>query len=71
MACVFAVVAPALPMDEAERAAARAVELLRQAVAKGYKGVAEIKRASDLNPLRSRPDFQTLLAELEAGTKPQ
>jgi serine/threonine-protein kinase len=50
----------------AEKYAARAVALLRQAVQKGYKNIAELKKDADLDCLRQRPDFQQLLAELEA-----
>jgi hypothetical protein len=43
----------------------KAVEALRQAVAKGYKDAANIKKDKDLDPLRQRDDFQKLLAELD------
>jgi hemoglobin len=49
----------------AERRADRAVALLRQAVAKGYKDVAHLRTDADWDPLRRRADFQTLLRELE------
>jgi tetratricopeptide (TPR) repeat protein len=42
----------------------RAMEALRQGVAKGYKDAAHIQKDKDLNPLRGRDDFQRLLAEL-------
>src|SRR5262249_45322449 len=66
-ACVFALSAgkagdPAVQ----ERYAARAVALLRDAVAKGYNKVAHLKKDSDLDALRQRADFQQLLADLEA-----
>jgi hypothetical protein len=44
----------------AEQYASRAVDLLRQAVAKGYKDV-----GPDLDVLRSRDNFKKLMAELE------
>jgi tetratricopeptide (TPR) repeat protein len=44
----------------------RAMELLRQAVGHGYQNVVQMKKDSDLDPLRSRKDFQQLLADLEA-----
>jgi hypothetical protein len=50
----------------AQQYADRAVALLRQAVAKGYKDVAHLKKDADLDGLRRRPDFQQLLADLEA-----
>ncbi len=49
-----------------EHYAAHAVALLTQAVAKGYKGVAHIKKDADLDALRDRNDFKMLLRELEA-----
>src|SRR5262249_12249687 len=45
----------------------RALELLRQAVAHGYKDAAHMKKDSDLEPLRGREEFKKLLAELGAG----
>jgi eukaryotic-like serine/threonine-protein kinase len=64
-ACVFGLCAGGQPAAR-EQHAARAIELLRQAVAKGYKNVAHMKKDSDLDALRGRADFQQLLAELEA-----
>ena len=49
-----------------ERYAARAVALLKQAVEKGYKDVAQLKKDADLDALRNRADFKALLNELEA-----
>jgi serine/threonine-protein kinase len=52
----------------ARQYADRAIELLRQAVAKGYKGpesVARLKTIADFDPLRERDDFKALLGELE------
>jgi tetratricopeptide (TPR) repeat protein len=43
-----------------------AMKLLREAVAKGFKDAAHMKRDPDLAPLRQRDDFQKLLAELES-----
>jgi serine/threonine protein kinase/tetratricopeptide (TPR) repeat protein len=54
-----------------EKYAARAVELLRKAVAKGYKDAAQMKKDADLDALRQRDDFQKLLADLEAAPKPK
>jgi hypothetical protein len=82
-ACVHAVASAAAARDarlpEAERGrladryAARAVELLRRARAAGYfdtpQRLQETRKATDFAPLRSRKDFQDLLAELSrAGT---
>jgi tetratricopeptide (TPR) repeat protein len=52
----------------ADAYAARAVQLLGEAVAHGKKDVAKVKNDTDFDPLRARPDFQRLLAELEKKT---
>jgi tetratricopeptide (TPR) repeat protein len=46
-----------------------AMKLLRDAVSKGYKDVANMKKDNDLNPPRRREDFQKLHAELEGKGK--
>jgi tetratricopeptide (TPR) repeat protein len=46
-----------------------ALKLLRDAVRKGYKDVAHVKRDTDLDRLRQRDDFQKLVAELEGKGK--
>jgi serine/threonine protein kinase/type II secretory pathway pseudopilin PulG len=51
--------------EAAQGYAERAVASLRQAVAKGYKKLEPLKKDRDLEPLRSRPDFQALVASLE------
>jgi hypothetical protein len=48
-----------------EQYAMRALELLRQAIAKGFKDVAHMKKDTDLDPLRQRDDFKKLVAEME------
>jgi tetratricopeptide (TPR) repeat protein len=45
----------------------RAVALLRQAIAKGYKDAEHVKTDDDLKALREREDFKKLVAELEAA----
>ena len=52
-----------------ESAADRALALLRQAVARGFKNAADMKREPALEPLRGREEFKTLLAELEEKAK--
>jgi tetratricopeptide (TPR) repeat protein len=42
-----------------------AMRFLRDAVRKGYKDVAHMKKHADLDPLRQRDDFQKFVAELE------
>jgi serine/threonine protein kinase/tetratricopeptide (TPR) repeat protein len=52
-----------------EQYAARALELLRQAVPRGWMEVAHMKKDTDLTPLRQREEFKKLMAELEANQK--
>jgi tetratricopeptide (TPR) repeat protein len=68
-----------LPLAEreklAERYGGRAVELLCKAQAAGYfqdpGRLARMKDEKDFDPIRSRPDFQKLLVELEKKAKPE
>jgi tetratricopeptide (TPR) repeat protein len=46
-----------------------AMTLLRDAVSKGYQDVPNMKKDTDLDPLRQREDFQKLVAELEGKGK--
>jgi serine/threonine protein kinase/tetratricopeptide (TPR) repeat protein len=48
---------------------AAAMKILRDAVRKGYKDVAHMKKDTDLEPLRQRVDFQKLVAQLEGTGK--
>jgi serine/threonine protein kinase/tetratricopeptide (TPR) repeat protein len=50
--------------------AGRAVELLGEAVAKGYQKAEALRKDSVFEPLRGRADFQALLRTLEARAKP-
>jgi hypothetical protein len=71
-ACGYALcVPPADKAESGEKYAIRAVELLRLAVAKGYKDAAHLKEEADLDPLRQRDEFKKLLADLEAANKPK
>jgi tetratricopeptide (TPR) repeat protein len=63
-ACVYAV-ASGKVADKKQEYAARAMELLRQAVKAGFKDASHLARDTDLDPLRGREDFKKLLAELE------
>jgi hypothetical protein len=47
------------------RYAARAVELLRQPVAKGCKDIDHLKKDADRKALREREDYKKLIRELE------
>jgi serine/threonine-protein kinase len=70
-ACGYALCVPrADKPEQQEKYAAHAVELLRRAVARGYKDAAEMSKDTDLDALRKRDDFKKLLAELEAPDRP-
>jgi serine/threonine protein kinase/tetratricopeptide (TPR) repeat protein len=71
-ACIYSLSAAAARADDklADRYATRAVELLRQAFAKGFRDVDLLKKARDLEPLRQRKDFQKLLKEMEEKAQP-
>ena len=68
-ACVFALAADrreeGAGMPSKEQCAKRAIALLYQAIARGFRDAAHLKREDDLKALRGRADFQKLLAELE------
>jgi serine/threonine protein kinase len=49
--------------------AEQAVATMRLAVKHGYKNAALLKKSRDFAPVRSRPDFQELVAELEKRPK--
>jgi hypothetical protein len=53
----------------ADAYARRAVELLREAVARGFKDVHELKTLPDYDPLRRRDDFKKLLQDVEDRAK--
>ncbi len=48
----------------------RAMEWLRRAVAAGYRNLTILRTDTDLDPLRSRPDFQLLMMDLEFPDDP-
>jgi tetratricopeptide (TPR) repeat protein len=70
--CIFAVTVPK-PADHltaaermaCERYAAAAVDLLREAIRAGYRDKRTLRKNPDLEPLRQREDFQTLVRDLE------
>jgi serine/threonine-protein kinase len=77
LACVHAVLAgiaaapgSGMTASEGRAEADRAMHWLRQAVDAGYRNVALMQRDHDLDPLRSRPDFQLLLMDLEFPDDP-
>jgi serine/threonine protein kinase len=70
VACVYALASvptkanPISPEQQAKYAE-RAIALLHQAVAKGYKDVRNMKNDEDLKSLRQRDDFKKLLSEMQ------
>jgi serine/threonine protein kinase/tetratricopeptide (TPR) repeat protein len=67
-ACVYGL---AHARSKDDKHAVRAVELLRQTVARGYRDVAHMKQDTDLDSLRSRADFRQLMADLEKDESPK
>jgi hypothetical protein len=63
-ACAMALASAAPHNPEAGAHAARAVAVLRQAIAKGYGDVPHLLRDADLAPLRRRADYAALLWDL-------
>jgi tetratricopeptide (TPR) repeat protein len=59
-----------IPPEEVSRVADQAVQALHQAVAAGSRDVAFMRRDTDLDPLRSRPDFQMLILDLDFPKDP-
>jgi serine/threonine-protein kinase len=68
LACVCAV-ASATVQDTMlrEQYAVRSVELLEQAIVKGYKDIEHLKKNDDLKALREREDYQKLVKKLEGA----
>jgi eukaryotic-like serine/threonine-protein kinase len=55
---------------EGQAEADRAMDSLRRAVAAGYGNLTHMRVDPDLDPLRSRPDFQMLLMDLAFPIEP-
>jgi hypothetical protein len=47
------------------------MELLQRSVANGFRNANLLRIESALDPLRNRPDFKKLMAELEKTAPPQ
>ena len=56
--------------QEASAAADRAIHNLVLAIAGGFRNLEQYRRDTDLDPLRSRPDFQALLLDLAFPRNP-
>jgi serine/threonine-protein kinase len=59
-----------LTSDDVRSLGGQAVDALRRAVAAGLQDLAFMRRDSDLDPLRSRPDFQLLMMDLAFPEEP-
>jgi tetratricopeptide (TPR) repeat protein len=59
-----------LSAEEGSAELDRAMDFLHRAVIAGYRDVTRMRRDPDLDPLRSRPDFQSLMADLALPTDP-
>ena len=68
-ACVYAVASSKIADKKAEYVD-RAMELLATAVKAGYKDAAHLKADTDLDSLRDRADFRSLVADLERRFPP-
>jgi hypothetical protein len=58
------------PAGEGPVESDRAMDTLRRAVAAGYSFFDWMRRDPDLDPLRSRPDFQRLMTDLAMPANP-
>jgi tetratricopeptide (TPR) repeat protein len=58
-----------IPADAGPAEAAKAMEVLRKAVAAGYRHLHDLRTDAGLDPLRQRNDFRQLLAKLEEKAK--
>ena len=70
LAGVAALSGSGMSADEGRAAAERAMQWLHRAVARGYRNIALMRRDHDLDPLRSRDDFQLLMMDLEFPDDP-
>ena len=59
-----------LTAGDGQAEAAKAIESLRWAIAAGWNRPAQLKSDPDLDPVRSRPDFQLLLLDLAVPNDP-
>jgi serine/threonine protein kinase len=63
-ASALALCVPLTRGEQQRRLAAEAVQVLKRAIAAGWRDAAKINREPDLAPLRGRDDFRRLVAEL-------
>jgi hypothetical protein len=70
LACGHAWLGAGLPTIEAGAEAERAMGFLRQAVAAGYRDTLMMNKDPGLEPLRTRPDFHSLMIDLAMPDDP-
>ena len=59
-----------LTAADGQAEADKAMKSLRRAVAAGWQRAGHMRADTDLDPIRSRPDFQLLMMDLVFPTKP-
>jgi hypothetical protein len=58
-----------LTTADADTAGEQAMATLRRAISAGYRDLANMRKDTDLDSLRKRPDFEQVLADLEKEVK--
>lgn len=66
LACDLALMIPVAAPDQREDLAKQAIVELRRAFVNGYANVTSLKKDTDFDSLRTRSDFQSLLADVQA-----
>ncbi|HEY2156805.1 MAG TPA: hypothetical protein VGH33_14335, partial [Isosphaeraceae bacterium] len=66
LACSLALLIPVSEPDRREAMAARAIATLRRSFADGYANGPLLATDTDLDPLRDRDDFRSLLTQAQA-----
>ena len=62
--------ASGLSAEQARAEADRAMLMLRRALASGYRNIKNMKTNKDLDPIRSRPEFQLIMMDLAIPANP-
>ena len=66
LACDLALMIPIAPPDRREALAKQAIDAIRQATDAGYADIKNIETDTDLDALRPRGEFQSLMTGLQA-----
>jgi serine/threonine-protein kinase len=67
---VAAAAGSGMTAEEGRAEAEQAIRCLRRALVAGYRNLALMREDTDLDPLRSRPDFQLLMMDIEFPDDP-